>query len=248
MFWSKRLKQELDVDSSWVLSYGDLMTLLLAVFVMLAAMSDMGSGERFRRVSSGVRQAFGFHGTALAGSAGHTAVRRPLTLIERLEQAGFTHHSRVHLIGPDDEVLAPCDVVLSGEAVALQIAGRAAFPPASAALPPAAIKALRRIAGYLAEGTNRIEVRGHASEGPLPPGVPFRDGLDLSYARGRAVVEALAANGISRERLVVTAWDASPVSSATIATPASRPAARNSDESDRIIEIVVHVGSTTMHE
>ena len=52
MFWLKRMKRGDDDGWSWALPYGDLMCLLLAVFVMIAAMSELRAGERFDAVGS----------------------------------------------------------------------------------------------------------------------------------------------------------------------------------------------------
>jgi chemotaxis protein MotB len=48
---------------------------------------------------------------------------------------------------------------------------------------------------------NKIEVRGHASRKPLPPGSKFRDAWELSYARCVATMRGLIEGGIERERI-----------------------------------------------
>jgi chemotaxis protein MotB len=204
MFWTQRLKDAgSDTDDPWVLSYGDLMSLLLVIFVMIAAMSELRAGDRFGRISSGVRQAFGFAAPAAANA--NAAGYRPPTLLERLEQAGFRRESTVQLIGPDDEKLAPVDVIVAEKSITLRIAGHSAFARHSAAIEPAGRGALERLAGYMARGKGRIEVRGHAGDGLLPADVPFRDGMDLSYARARAVADVLVQRGVASERLVIAA-------------------------------------------
>ncbi|MBI4581067.1 MAG: OmpA family protein [Planctomycetes bacterium] len=234
-----------DTDSSWMLPYGDLMTLLVAVFVMIAAMSDLRPGERFRRVSGGVRRALGFTSTDAAAAQAGAQVRRPPTLLERLERAGFAGQSRVHLLGPDDEVLAPCDVLVDGEALTVRIAGPASFAPYRAGLEPAAGRALRRIAEFLADGSSRIEIRGRAGGGPLPAEAPFRDVMDLSYARARAVADALAGCGVDRGRLVLTMGGrpGSPTGDAEEAKSDQAPG-QEATRSDGVIEIVVHAVPT----
>jgi chemotaxis protein MotB len=238
MFWVKRLKESSDTDSSWLLSYGDLVTLLLAIFVMISSMSDLRPSDRFAHVRNGMRLAFGFaaSGTAVVPTA---ASRQPPTLLQRLEQAGFAARSNVQLVGPDDEILAPCDVLAGADGqVTLRIAGHACFSPASAALAPVARKALERLVVFLADGTSRIEIRGHADEGSLPPAALFRDGLDLSYARARAVAETLTRGGLDARRVFITAWaDHDPLSDAKTASTV-HPA--EPEGMDRRIEIVVH--------
>lgn len=251
MFWTQRLKQaDVHADGSW-LSFGDLMSLLLVVFVMVTAMSELRADDRFGRISAGVRQAFGFSASGGAGADVSMAGSRSLTLLERLEQAGFRRQSSVQLIGPDDEVLAPCDVIVGEKTITLRIAGHASFARGSAALERTGAKALREVAEYLAGGTCRLEVRGYGDRETLPPEAAFRDGMDLAYARARAVADALAARGVERERLSVTVWaeptagfDAEnrsglPNSEAPVALP---------EGAERRIEIVVHGTSVAGHD
>jgi chemotaxis protein MotB len=248
MFWANRLKEEVDTESSWVLSYGDLMTLLVAVFVMIAAMGDLGSGERFRRVSGGVRRAFGFGEVATAGSVVAKPARRSMTLVERLESDGFARRSRVQLIGPDDKVLAPCDVMLSGDRLSIRVGGLVSFASHSSSLKPAGREALRRITGYLADGTNPIEVKGHAGDGPAADDAACRDRLDLSYARARSVVDVLADAGIRRDRLHVTAWNEPPARPVATRDADDEASPDDGDGADRMIEIIVHTTPETMHD
>lgn len=253
MFWARKLKKTEDTDSSWALSYGDLATLLLAVFVMIAAMGEV-KADAFKRVTGGVRQAFGF--AALhPGTAAQ--LRKPPTLLERLEQAGFAHRTQLNLVGPDDAVLAPCDLLIEGDQMVLRIAGHASFGEHDAALQPAADKALRRLAEFLADGGNRIEVRGHAEADPLPEGTLYRDRMDLSYARARNVATALAQHGVSRNRIFVTAWGDSDPLSAEPELPqtaglkrlsATPPRMELPEGGDRRIEIIVHAVPAAEHE
>jgi chemotaxis protein MotB len=48
---------------------------------------------------------------------------------------------------------------------------------------------------------NKIEIRGHSTGRPMPPGGPFKDAWQLSYARCLAVMEHLKAQGIEPARL-----------------------------------------------
>ena len=55
-------------------------------------------------------------------------------------------------------------------------------------------------------------MRGHATDEPLPPGSPYRDAHDLSYARAKAVALALEKDGVLPTRVVVVATgDAEPL-------------------------------------
>ena len=79
--------------------------------------------------------------------------------------------------------------------------GRISFEEASAALSEVEKAKLRKVADELAGKTQRIEIRGHTSRRPLPPQSPYRDHADLAYARCRDVQEYLVSQGVDPRRI-----------------------------------------------
>ena len=233
MFWLKRMKKAESRASSWVLPYGDLMSLLLAVFVMIAAMSELRAGARFDTVGAAVRSAFGFSpGGETEAGFGTADSQRRLSLIEQLEQAGLRRAGTGRFRASDEDLLGPCDVVTEPDRLIIRVAGPVSFEAFSARLKPRARRVTAQIAEYLIGGQAWLEVRGHNGDGPVPPDVPFRDGLDLSYARARAVADELSSAGVSRDRLHITACgDNDPLA----AGPGTVDKGAN-----RRIEIIVH--------
>jgi chemotaxis protein MotB len=200
MFWLKRLKAEKH-ESSWLLAYSDLVSLLLGVFVMIAAMSEMHTGMRFRMIRDGVRSAFGFDSEnddlLFDGS-------RPVTLGERLQQAGL-RGSRGAGLDNSSNALACCDVIVEDERVMIRVAGAACFNECSTRLKTTGRRALSRLAEFLVGGQARVEVRGHCGMSSLPGEVPFRDAVDLSYQRARVAAKVLQQGGLQSQRLYVSA-------------------------------------------
>ncbi len=202
MFWVKRLKSA-EEDTTWSLSFGDLMTLLLAVFVMIAAMSDLKAGAQYERVAGGVRDAFGFK--VPNRPAGGLPTTRPMTLAERIEQLARRDAGTAPVDRGGDASMAECELVREGDGLVLRIPAGACFEPFSGMTNPRADRLLSQVAEYLSAGRSQVEVRGYADEGRMPAGTPFRDAWDLSYQRARAATELLTRGGVSRERLCVTA-------------------------------------------
>ncbi len=229
MFWLQRLKHE-EQDAAWAISYGDMMSLLMAVFVMIAAMSELRPGGRFASVRDAVWGAFGFSDVPhKAPSLGWT---RPPSLPEQLARAGLLSPT-----GPppplEDETLRCCDVTHEADRLVIRIAGAASFEKGSVSPSPQALAAIERLGVMLRSGQARIEVRGHNGDGPLAPTSFYRDGLDLSYQRARSVVDALIRAGVSGKRMCVSACgDQEP-----LVTPAPEGSAA---AANRRIEIVVH--------
>lgn len=193
MFWMQRLKQE-EPDALWAISYSDLMSLLLAVFVMIASMSELRRGARFDRVRDAVRGALGFG----AISEPRIPVRRVPTLAERLEQAGL-----VAPVGPPTssaiEAVRCCEMVRDADRLVIQVAPEATFEAGSATLMPAGAAAVENLAPFLRRGETRIEIRGFGDGGPDDRS------LDLSYQRARSVVKILMSSGVEARRICATA-------------------------------------------
>jgi chemotaxis protein MotB len=51
---------------------------------------------------------------------------------------------------------------------------------------------------------NKIEIRGHATRRPLPPGSPYADAWQLCYARCHAAMQFLVEQGIDAERFRIS--------------------------------------------
>lgn len=224
MFWARRLRSD-PSGSSWELPFGDLMSLLLAVFVMIAAMSELRAGRRFETVGDSVKSAFGFH------SSGGAEGRVPpgSGVLERLA-AGLSDSSTVRLTGPDEEPLGPCEVIADGDRLVIRMAAAECFMGPTAIPSPRTRKLLAVIADYLREGHARLEVCGYGPAGALPPGLPYQDGLDVACERARVVIRALAQAGVAEARLsAATSADPAQGRGFEIVVHASPAAARNED-------------------
>jgi chemotaxis protein MotB len=248
MFWLKRLKSG-ESEEHWSLPYGDLMSLLLAIFVMIAAMSELKAGPQYHRMAGGVRAAFGF--TDSGSQAAAVATPRSMTLFERLEQSARSDGGVVRLDLGNDESMAPCEIVRQGDRLVLSVSADDSFEPFGGTPKPAADRLLARLADYLVSGQGALEVKGYAGDGKIPAGSPYRDAWDLSYQRARAAAEALAGRGVSRDRLCVIAMGNQRVS-ARLADPAGRPVLTTSPEaspgaSPRAYSLVIVVRAAATH-
>ncbi len=225
MFWLKRLKAD-EAGTPWELSYGDMMSLLLGVFVLICTMSELRPTAKFSSVSGAMRSAFGFG--ALPEEVFGTPAQQ-LSLADRLRQAGL-HRREAQ---DEDAALSLCDMVAEQDRLVIRVSGPASFDRHSARLKPQAERALQRIAGFLAGGRAQLEIRGHGGDGPVPPAMPLRDGIDLSYQRARTAADVLIRAGVQPQRVRITAWgDHDPlVGGGADATPVGV---------NRRLEIVVH--------
>lgn len=75
------------------------------------------------------------------------------------------------------------------------------FAEDSAELNEKAKQGLKEFLPVLVGKRNKIEIRGHATRRPLPPGSPYSDVWQLSYARCLAVKAYLEKEGIASDRV-----------------------------------------------
>jgi len=200
LFWVRRLKRG-EHGSDWSLPYGDLMSLLLAVFVMIAAMSELKSGPRYAKVAGGVQRAFGFSAGGRARRERAQALGVPLSLLEQLERIDLRGGLGLRASDGTGRALAPCEVRSEPGRVVLRIPGQACFADFAAELEPGADRLLVLLADYLKEGRATLEIRVGAGPDAERNVVMLRDGCDLAYERARACAQALIRGGVDAERI-----------------------------------------------
>ncbi len=189
-----------------MVTYGDMMSLLLCFFVMLVAMSEIKADERFEQVMQSLREAFGYE-----GGIGAVPTEEPpqLSLLQRLESIVIPR--QVKEIGDSDEDGIEgrvYRVTQVREGLEITVGGRISFNRFSAELKPAADALIAQLADKIRGHTTKIEVRGHTTREPLPEDSQFKDRKDLSYHRAKVVAAALTKHGVDGRRIRVTACGA----------------------------------------
>ena len=184
----------------WVVTFGDMMSLLLTFFVMLVSMSEIKEEQRQALVES-LRRQFG-HETATT-----TLMTGPVSpmssLLARLATLGRAQ--RANTMDGGDEVQAPegdnprVTAIRRGEETA--VGGVLYFPEESSELTEEHKKILQATARVISGKPQKIEIRGHSSARPLPPNSPYRNHWDLAYSRCFKTMEFLTTLGIDPKRL-----------------------------------------------
>ncbi len=194
----------------WVLTYGDMMSLLLVFFIALVSMGEIKK-DRFQQAVESLQRAFG----GFEGGIGTMPVEtnNANTLIEKLleleipvnlDKKGDSDEEGIH--GKKFRVTNVRD------GLQVVVGGRVAFERFSAELKPEARELIAHTAERIRGYNTKVLVRGHATNEPLSSGSPFRNPRDLSYARANAVARALEENGVRTVRiLAVAAGDTEPL-------------------------------------
>ena len=196
----------------WVVTFGDMMSLLLCFFILLAAFSELKKEHEYQRVITAVQEAFGYSGGVGVMPTDDPPMRSMIELLENIA-AQTAKESKVAQ-APDQGIKGKqTRVTRVHDGLMFTVGGSLTFEPGSAELKEGAKDELRKIANLMRGRNNKVGVRGHAARKVLPKDSPFKDLLDLSYYRAKVVAEFLMTEGGLRpERIVLDArGDTEPV-------------------------------------
>ncbi|MCD8523556.1 MAG: OmpA family protein [Saccharospirillaceae bacterium] len=170
-----------DSSSSWLVTYSDAITLLLAFFVMILSVSDIDQGK-VEALQEGLS-------TVITD-------RQQATPFTDIKKALDDYIARNGL----QEQLS---VVLDPRGVKVEFANVALYDSGSADLKADAAPLLEKVASIIRDTsheTHMIEVEGHTDDIPIA-NEQFPSNWELSAARATHVVKYLMSQGVAKERL-----------------------------------------------
>lgn len=183
------------IATAWMVTFSDLVVLMLAFFVLMFSMSAFKT-EAFERLTQSLTETFNQSPTTVrapdAGSPGVPGpVRTPgqnLGYLAAVLEGVFARDDRFDgaLVQQLDDrlaVLMPADLL---------------FAPGQAELGAEARPVVAELGTVLANLRNRIAIAGHTDPRPVGAGAAYRDNWELSLARAAAVANGLRQAGFSR--------------------------------------------------
>ncbi len=188
---------------AWVVTFGDLMSLLLCFFVLLLSFSEMDR-NKYRVVSGSVKNAFGIQrkkpvfespkGSKMVAKEFDQAII--LTKIEDVVKEIIEE-----LEGEFEELKGYVEVESAEDQVTIRMMGEATFDTGKADLRSNFVPLLIKIGAILAKTKGEIIIAGHTDNVPLIGG-QFGSNLGLSMARAGTVAEfLLRSSAINPKRL-----------------------------------------------
>lgn len=212
---------------AWAIPYGDLVTLLLAFFVVMYAVSSVNEGK-YRVLSDSLTAAF--RGTprtmepvpvgdkaakakgddSLAGIKPNQAITFP-DPVEAEKQAREDEALQLQLRQMTEDLQSAMQALIDQDMIRVQrapswveveIKTDILFPSGSAEIEPAAIEILERLAAILTERPYPIRIEGHTDNRPIRT-VQFPSNWELSAARAARIVRLFEQRGITASRMVV---------------------------------------------
>jgi chemotaxis protein MotB len=195
---------------AWAIPYGDLVTLLLAFFVVMYSISSVNEGK-YRVVSDSLTAAF--RGKPLApqpvqvGDAAASTVPAPIVQLDQNVQSMALRQ----MAEQAQEAMSPLiaqglvDVQLGDGIVEIAIRSDILFTSGSAQLAVEAQPVIRQLADVLKGFPNTVQVKGHTDNIPISGGL-YPSNWELSAARAASVVHIMIEGGIDPRRLSVVAY------------------------------------------
>ncbi|MFK7886282.1 MAG: flagellar motor protein MotB [Gammaproteobacteria bacterium] len=218
---------------AWVMTFADLMSLLMCFFVLLLAFSEMDA-QKFKQLSGSMKEAFGVQADIKADfiPKGTSVVTREFspgkpvpTNIDAIRQFTIdsTKSTLDHLEkNKDDEEQLERDlqklrealrdeiknglatVERDGSRIIVQIHEHGSFPSGTADLRASILPTIDKLAYQVVRMDGVVQVTGHTDNLPIKT-TRFRSNWDLSSARAVSVAHRLmSGNGVKPDRMVVT--------------------------------------------
>jgi chemotaxis protein MotB len=184
---SKFIVHKPEEREDWLLSYADMITLLLAFFVLMLSISKFDA-TKAEKVTGGLSKEIG----------GHDVVQPIDTLKAEAQQ-------QAKALKLDDSQVS---VSTDDRGLVLELDGGTFFEPNSADLKPAQVAALTKM-GQMLTGPKytdfQIEVDGHTDDTPVAT-QQYPSNWELSAARAATVARLLAKLGVAPTRLEVVGY------------------------------------------
>ena len=179
-------------SAAWMITFTDLVSLMLTFFVLLYSMSSLQI-DKWEEVTDNLTQTLNpSKVTTVAAATAEfnigTIFRRPATNLDYLSgvlEAGVR----------DEPLLAKSRIMLLEDRLVIALPGDLLFPPGKADLPEEAQSALFTLGGLLSNVSNQIGVNGHTDPSPPSEGQGFSSNWELSIARAAAVANTLRRSG-----------------------------------------------------
>ena len=226
-------KQESAGVPAWVMTFADLMTLLMCFFVLLLAFSEMDAAK-FKQLSGSMREAFGVQaevevrtipkGTSIVaqefspGRPDPTALNQvrqftinsnqnTLDALERRkkdEEDAEAHARRIRAALRDEIQNGDVAVQTEGAKVIIHVLENASFDSGLADVKPQFIPVLDKIAALIDDNSGMVTVSGHTDNVPISND-RFRSNWELSTSRAVSVAhQILSTADVNPGRFIVS--------------------------------------------
>ena len=219
---------------AWVVTFGDLMSLLLCFFVLMLSFSEMDR-KKYRVVSGSLKQAFGVQRKipVFESPKGQKMIAKEFDqaiATARIEEE-IIDPLRMELKGKFKDLKDHVEIEMTEKLVKISLMGQTTFDTGKADIRPRFRPLLRKIGSLLQKTRGDIIIAGHTDNVPLKGG-RFQSNLGLSSARAGSVAEYLLKHSLIQPKRVSTMGFGEYRPLAPNGTPAGR-------QKNRRVEIII---------
>lgn len=188
----------------WVVTFGDMMSLLLTFFIMLVSLSEIKEEEKYQAIVESIRQRFGHDNSTASLVPGELKPRN--SDMESVAAQGRA--SRFSTESGGDKTRAPVGdfsqvrIIRSGTQITVGTA--VTFNALQYELTELHREALALEVEELAGKPQKIEIRGHTSTRPIDPTSNVNDHWGLAYQRCHETMKFLVEQGINPRRIRIS--------------------------------------------
>lgn len=192
---AKKRKAEVPGVPEWVVTFGDMMSLLLCFFILLQMFSELKKDHEYQRVITAIKEAFGFSGGIGVLPTDDIPLKSMIEVLESMALKTFSESkiSQSDVSGMDGPQMRVKSV---RDGLSFTIGGPSTFDEFSAEIKDSVRQEIRKLAVILKGRRNKIEIIGHAQAKYMLPGTTWADLDELSFARARNVKEVLVEFGL----------------------------------------------------
>jgi chemotaxis protein MotB len=200
----------------WMCTFSDMMSLLLAFFVMLLSFSSMDN----RKVKEALTSLHGAFGVLEAEQ--HSRTDAPIKIVSvsrkpsnktpkgKLTKTEIKQKERIiQQLVKKSQARDKIDVKVTEGGLHLKIDGDVLFNPGESQLRPGADAVLRELAEPIMLYPNPVEIQGHTDDTPIGAGSRYRSNEHLSFERAYSVMRFYITQvGVEPDRLYCSAFGA----------------------------------------
>lgn len=182
----------------WVVTFGDMMSLLLTFFIMLVSMSEIKEEKKFQAMLESMRRQFGSDATIVAALPGdnppmNSSMQSMASMGRAKRKDIMRGGNKVKAVAGDDNLVR---TIRPGKDTT--VGGTIFFGEDSAELTDDSRARLREIAQQIAGKPQKVEIRGHTTRKPVAGG---GDHWSLAYERCNNTMTYLIELGLDPRRI-----------------------------------------------
>lgn len=189
----------------WVVTFGDMMSLLLTFFIMLVSLSEIKDEEKYQALVESIKRQLGHSKTVENTTPGNVRPRN--SAIQKISSQGRSKRLDVMRGGQPVEAAVGEQkrVTIVRQATRTVVGTTLTFVEGVPDIPPDQFPQLEKQAQQFLGKPQIIEVRGHTTRRPMKSTERLRDHDDLAFERCRQVRDYLInVAGIDPARIRIT--------------------------------------------